>query len=120
VYGRIVASVDPIRPTAPDEAGTYPLREGRVLSLAAVGSDQLVEIRGSGGQIELRIRLTEDGPVLEMESIKLILRASEAVEVDTKDFSVNAAGGISLEGKAAVAVTSDGHVHVTGEIIHLN
>jgi hypothetical protein len=120
VYGRAVASVDPIRPIPPEDAETQPLRNGRTLTLAAVGPDQLVEIHGAGGQLELRIRLTEEGPVLEMDSIKLVLRAAEAVQVDTKDFNLNASGGISIDGKAAVAVNSDGHVHVTGEIIHLN
>jgi hypothetical protein len=96
------------------------LREGRRLSLASVGKDELVEIRGAGGKLELRIRLTEDGPVLEMESVRLVLRAEESVDVETKDFNVTAAAGIKLEGKADVLVNADGEVRVTGEMIYLN
>jgi len=98
-----MASPEPIRPPAEE----VPLREGRRLTLASVGKDELVEIRSAAGNLELRIRLTEDGPVLEMESVRLVLRAQEAVDVETGDFNVKAAAGIKLQGKADVkAVTA--------------
>lgn len=111
-----MAAPEPLHPPA-DE---LPLREGRSLRLAAVGRDELVEIRGATGNLELRIRLTEDGPVLEMESVRLVLRAEESVDVETRDFNVRAAAGIKLEGRADVVVGAGGEVVVTGEMIHLN
>ena len=111
-----MAAPEPIRPPATE----VELREGRRLSLASVGKDELVEIRSATGNLELRIRLTEDGPVLEMESVRLVLRAEESVDVETRDFNVSAAAGIKLEGKADVVVSADGEVRVTGEMIHLN
>lgn len=64
------------------------------------------------GRLEVRIRLTADGPVLEMESVRLSLRASEGIEVETTDLRVSAAGEIELG--------AGGDVRVTGETIHLN
>ena len=111
-----MATPEPIRPPAAE----VPLREGRRLTIASVGRDETVEIRSASGNLELRIRLTEDGPVLEMESVRLVLRAEESVDVETRDFNVKAAAGIKLEGKADVLVNADGEVRVTGEMIHLN
>ena len=111
-----MAAPEPLHPPA-DE---LPLREGRTLRVAAVGRDELVEVRSPTGSLELRIRLTADGPVLEMESVRLLLRAEDSVDVETRDFNVRAAAGIKLEGKADVVVDADGEVRVTGEMIHLN
>lgn len=111
-----MAAPEPLHPPA-DE---LPLREGRTLRIASVGRDELVEVRGAGGNLELRIRLTDDGPVLEMESVRLVLRAEESVDVEARDFNVSAAAGIRLDGKADVVVNADGEVRVTGEMIHLN
>src|SRR3712207_3305371 len=46
-------------------APTLPLRHGRTLTLDAAGEEDLVEVRDAAGALELRIRLTEDGPVLQ-------------------------------------------------------
>ena len=101
------------------------LRDGRTLS---VTEGDLVEVRAASGRLELRIRMTDDGPVLELESVRLMLRAAESVDVDCEDFNVNARssvgissqGEIALSGAADVRVDAEGEVHVTGEIIHLN
>ena len=99
---------------------TLRLREGRTLAVVPEGTDELVEVRSAGGTLELRLRMTDEGPVLEMESVRLMLRAAESVDVETKDFNVRAEGEITVSGKADVHVDAAGDVHVTGEIIHLN
>lgn len=101
------------------------LREGRTLS---VTEGELVEVRAASGQLELRIRMTDDGPVLELESVRLMLKAAESVDVECEEFNVNARrsvdiaaqGEIAISGAADVRVDAAGEVHVTGEIIHLN
>ena len=57
------------------------LRDGRTLVVSDQGSEQLVEIRNESGMLELRIKLTEQGPVLQMDAVRLQLKASEAVEI---------------------------------------
>ena len=115
-------------PTPPrEETRELQLREGRTLALASADGQELVEIRGPSGVLELRIRLTEQGPVLEIETVHLSLRAAESVDIDCKDFNVSAdrvglrsEGEMTLSGKADVRVDADGEVHVQGEMIYLN
>jgi hypothetical protein len=104
------------------------LREGRTLTVQAQGADELVEIRAASGQVELRIRLTEQGPVLQLEAVRLQLKASESVEVEAKQVVLKAQESIALASEGEVKVTStgetkveaEGDVRVVGKSIHLN
>ena len=51
------------------EARELYLRDGRTLSVSHSGSEELVEIRSSSGLVEVRIKLTDAGPVLQMEAV---------------------------------------------------
>jgi hypothetical protein len=84
------------------------------------GAEDVVEVRAGSGALELRVRLTPDGPVLEMDAVQLKLRASENVDVECRNFRVRARRGVDLDGKGDVRVNGDGDVRVTGRMIHLN
>lgn len=96
------------------------LREGRTLSVEHSGTDELVEIRSSSGQVEVRIRLTEEGPVLQMESARLQLKASEAVEIESKRVEIRATETVQLQSKDEIKVDAEGEVRVNGKMIYLN
>ncbi|HEX8113410.1 MAG TPA: hypothetical protein VF516_37025 [Kofleriaceae bacterium] len=96
------------------------LREGRTLSVERAGQDELVEIRSSSGQVELRIKLTEDGPVLQIESARLQLKASEAVEIESKRVEIRASETVQIASKDEVKVDAEGDVRVNGKTIWLN
>ena len=96
------------------------LREGRTLSIEQSGTDDLVEVRSSSGQVELRIRLTEEGPVLQMESARLQLKASEAVEIESKRVEIRATETVQIASKDEVKVDAEGDVRVNGKTIWLN
>jgi phage gp45-like len=96
------------------------LREGRTLSVERAGGDELVEIRSSSGQVEVRIRLTEEGPVLQMESARLQLKASEAVEIESKRVEIRATELVKLESENEIKVDAEGEVRVNGKMIYLN
>src|SRR5262249_39595356 len=96
------------------------LREGRTLSVEQSGTDELVEIRSSSGQVELRIKLTEEGPVLQMESARLQLKASEAVEIESKRVEIRATETVQIASKDEVKVDAEGDVRVNGKMIWLN
>jgi hypothetical protein len=98
---------------------TLDLQRGRSLVVEADGVDDLVELRAPSGALEIRLRITDAGPVLELESVRLALRAAEAIDVQAPEFNV-AAGEITLTGQADVRVDAGGDVHVTGETIRLN
>ena len=96
------------------------LREGRTLSVESSGPDELVEIRGSSGQVEVRIRLTEEGPVLQMESARLQLKASEAVEIESKRVEIRATEAVQLASDNEIKVDAEGEIRVNGKMIYLN
>ena len=109
-------------------AHTLDLQNERTLTVTPSEDGDLVEIHASGGQVELRIRLTPEGPVLQMESIRLSLKSAENVDVNCKNFEVRATEGVDLHsdagmqlsGKADVKIDSAGNVIVKGEMIYLN
>jgi phage gp45-like len=96
------------------------LRDGKTLSVETTGSDELVEIRSSSGQVELRIKLTEEGPVLQMESVRLQLKASESVEIESKRVEIKATETLQLSSDNDVKVDAEGEVRVNGKMIYLN
>ncbi len=109
-------------------AHTIELQNAKTLTVTPEEGHDLVEIHGAGGQIELRIKMTPEGPVLQMESVRLSLRAAETVDVSCKNFDVRASesvdvhsdGGMQLSGVADVRVNANGDVIVKGAMIHLN
>jgi hypothetical protein len=110
---------------AADERELY-LRDGRKIVIG--DHDRLVEIRSESGLVELRIRLTEQGPVLQLEGVRLALSASEAVEIAAPRVAITAteqlelAGGdvvvrgeqdVEIEAKANdVTIQSGHHIHI--------
>jgi hypothetical protein len=103
------------------------LKDGRKLVLGEVGRDQLVEIRNESGMLELRIVLTEQGPVLQMEAVKLQLKATESVEIESAKVAIKGTeqvqvtgGELELKAEQDIDVEANGEVHVNGKMIYLN
>jgi uncharacterized protein (DUF2345 family) len=112
--------------TESEEREVY-LKDGRKLTLSEQGGDQLVEIRNESGLVEVRIKLTEEGPVLQMEAVRMQLKAAEQVEITSARVEINGTeqvavtgGKIEVEGEQDVTVDSKGEVRVTGKMIYLN
>ncbi|HUH03041.1 MAG TPA: hypothetical protein VML75_13685 [Kofleriaceae bacterium] len=110
-----------------DERTVY-LRDGRSLEIHDEGADQVVEIRAASGQMELKVRLTEEGPVLSLEGVRLSVRAAEAIDMSCKTFKVSAEESVELASKGELRVNADkdlsvdsaADVRVNGKMIHLN
>jgi phage gp45-like len=103
------------------------LRDGRKLVVSEQGGDQLVEVRNAAGLLEVRIKLTDEGPVLQMEAARLQLRASEAVHIESKHVEVKAteqlalaAGRVAVTAEDEVKVEAKGDVDIDGKMIWLN
>lgn len=103
------------------------LRDGRTLVVSEQGSDQLVEIRNESGMLELRIKLTEQGPVLQMESLRLQLKATESVEIESPRVEIKGTervevtgGQIKVSSEEDVNLDAKGEVRVVGKMIYLN
>jgi len=112
--------------TSEEQREVY-LKDGRKLVLGESGRDQLVEIRNESGMLELRIVLTEQGPVLQMEAVKLQLKATEAVEIESAKVAIKgteqvavSGGEVQVTAEEDVEVEAKGEVHVNGTMIYLN
>jgi phage gp45-like len=109
---------------ATEEGRTMTVKGGRTISVA----DDIVELRAASGVLELRIRLTEEGPVLQVEGVKVALKAAEAVSVDCKTFEVRAEEGVKLHSDGQLDISSEkemkvsstDEIRVVGKMIHLN
>jgi len=119
-------AVETVREEVSDEREVY-LRDGRKLVVSEQGSESLVEIRSESGMLEVRIRLTEQGPVLQMDSARLQLKATEAVEIESARVSIKGAeqvelsgGSVKVHGEENVDVEAKSDVRVTGKMIYLN
>lgn len=111
-----------------DERQMY-LEHGRTIAVSSDGLQEVIEIRASSGALELRINMTEEGPVLALEGVKLAVSAQTSIEMECKRFSVNASESVELASGQALAVKSEGEmtiqsedadVRVKGERIFLN
>ncbi len=110
-----------------EERSVY-LKHGRTLAVADDGLDEVIEIRASSGQVELRVKMTEDGPVLALEGVRLSVKAAENIELECKNFSVAASESVKLASQGELKVSSEGEmniespvdVRVKGEKIWLN
>jgi hypothetical protein len=102
------------------------LQGGRTLVVSQDGDAQLVEIRSDSGMLEVRIALTEQGPVLQMQSVRLAIKASESVEIDSPKIAIRgdqvevSGGNVVLEAEDEVSVEAAGDVRVVGKMIYLN
>ncbi len=105
------------------------LRDGRKLVLSEQGGEQLVEIKSESGMLEVRIRLTDAGPVLQMEAARLQLKATEAVEIESARVEIKGAEHVAVSSGGTLQVTSEeeatvestnGDVKVVGKMIWLN
>ncbi|HLL23935.1 MAG TPA: hypothetical protein VK427_17475 [Kofleriaceae bacterium] len=109
-----------------DEREVY-LRDGRKLVVDETGTEPLVEVRSESGMLELRIKLTADGPVLQMESVRMQLKATETLEIEAKRVDIKATEQLALAGKDVeiiaeedVDVEAGNDVRVVGKMIYLN
>jgi hypothetical protein len=78
------------------EARILPSGRSVVVRLAA-GAEEL-EIRSPRGEVEVRIVLTETGPVVRLSGARLELDAAETVAVRCRRFEVRAEEDICLDG----------------------
>jgi len=123
--------------TVPDRAvrGTRPLAEfsgsvpvsGRGVSLRLGSGGEELEIRSPAGELELRILLTPDGPVLRLEAARVEVQAADEFRVNCGEFRVAAERGLHLEAGEAVQIEAErmrvrtqDEIRMNGSFVRLN
>ena len=69
--------------------------------------------------LEVRIRLTEQGPVLQMESARLSLKAAESVEIQSERVEIKG-GAVKVHADEDLELEGEKDVRVVGKMIYLN
>jgi phage gp45-like len=89
------------------------LQYGRTLTVEPGQGADLLEVHAPDGRLELRLKLTEDGVVLQLEAARIALKADESIDVDCKTFNLNAVSDVNLQSQA-------GDLRVRGERVFIN
>lgn len=110
------------------ESSSTTLPSGRTLRLITANGHEELLLEAPNGELELRILLTEDGPVLKLSAAKLELEATDSISMKCRNLDISASesatltsdGTLSINSSDELTVNSEDHVRVTGKIIHLN
>ncbi len=96
------------------------LPSGRTVVLHAEGPREEIEVRSPAGQLELRIALTPEGPVLTLRGVRLQIDSTDTVAVNCRQFSLRTSDGLQLEAGGDMCVRSAGDAHIDGKMLLLN
>ncbi len=103
------------------------LPSGRSVVLRVGEGREELEIRSPQGDMEVRITLGEEGPVVQLRSARLELEAADAVAVRCRQLEIDTIEGTHLRSCGDIQITgrqmrviTEGDIHMNGDIIHLN
>jgi hypothetical protein len=116
----------PAVPAVRDSRSLLP--SGRTVVVKAHDHEEEIEIRSSGGEVEVRIVLTEQGPILRLRGARLEIDSSDTVAVNCRQFEVNAthgvqlrtAGDVEVRSNAEIRLKSGGQTYIDGDYVNLN
>lgn len=119
---RAASDVADARPETERADVVHALSNGRSLALVPDGgAGETVEIRAQSGLLELRIRITDSGPVLEMEGIRLSLTAADSIELKSRHVTVEAEEALTLASRGQARLLAHDKIHVcTSEYLGLD
>ena len=103
------------------------LPSGRSVVLKVTSAGDELEVRSPGGTVEVRILLSDTGPVVHLSGARLELEAPDTValrcrrlEVTTEESThLSSAGSLRLSGQE-MRVQTKGDIHLNGDVIRLN
>jgi hypothetical protein len=114
-------------PGSPTIARAGRLPSGRSVVVRTVRGREELEIRTAEGELEVRITLTEAGPVIQLRGARLEVESPDSVAFHCRQFEVHADDRLDLrsEGDAAILarelrVQTEGDVRIDGQVIRLN
>ena len=101
----------------PVPAAAVVLTSGRRYELEAGGDADRLVVRSRGGEVVLRIQVTDAGPVLSFTGASIDLEATRRLRLTAQEVSVEATGDVSLSagGSLRETVAGDHHTKVAGD-----
>jgi hypothetical protein len=75
------------------------LPSGRSIAVQAGAEGEFLEVRAPGGEMEVRIAFTPEGPVVTLRCARLELDSAGAVEMNCRSFALRTSGDVRLNGR---------------------
>ncbi len=104
------------------------LPSGRTVHVHSADGREEIEIRSPGGEMEVRIALTPQGPVLQLRGARLEIDSTDTVAVNCRSFEINAAdavkiqtaGDVDVAGAGELRMKMSGQAWIDGDYVNLN
>ena len=101
--------------------GEKVLPSGRSVAIRVANDQEELEVRSPEGEVEVRITLTAEGPVVHLRSARLQLEATDEVKVQCRKFEVHSTEGTELKSDGNVNISAQADVNVqTGQDTRIN
>lgn len=107
---------------------TVHISRGRSVTVSQEGLDDVVEIRAASGAVELKVRITEEGPVLSLEGVRLQMKSAGDIDVECETFHVDAKKSVAIDSQGTLEMKSEedlkvestAEIRINGKMIWLN
>jgi hypothetical protein len=103
------------------------LPSGRSVVLKVCDGCEEMEVRSPGGDVEVRITLTDQGAVVSLRGGQLQMQAADAVSLYCRRFDVVTTEGTALGSAGDVVITgremrvkTENDIHLNGGVIRMN
>ena len=104
------------------------LDSGRQVVVHSSENEELLEIVETEGEVILKVRLTDAGPVISIQGTYLELKSTETITLESKKVKIKAEEEVGIESKGSleidsskrIGIHSDDEIRVVGKMIHLN
>jgi len=109
------------------DAQIIPLPSGHSVEVS-LDSGESIAVRSPGGDVQVQITLTSDGPVVNLTGARLNLEATREVSVRCETFEVHSTEGTTLSSEGRLDMSSEDEMKLVSksdlravaEMIHLN
>ena len=104
------------------------LDSGRQILVHSHEKEEILEIVEPEGEVVMKVRLTDDGPVITVHGASLELKSSEILTLEAKkviikakeEVVVESKGSLEIDSSKKMGLRSDEEIRIVGKMIHLN
>lgn len=104
------------------------LESGRQVLVHSHKKEELLEIVEPEGEIVMRVRLTDTGPVISFQGAHIKLKSTETLSLESKKVIIKAEeeavveskGSLKIDSSKKLDIHSDSDIRITGKMIYLN
>ena len=117
-------------PSASGQRNTQQIQldSGRQVVIHSNENEELLEVVETEGEVILKVRLTDAGPVISVQGTHLELKSTETLTLESKKIKIKAEEEVGVESKGSleidsskeIGIHSDDEIRVVGKMIHLN